>query len=120
MSPLASAGFDLDASSLGFLSLGQRDGQHTVPQFGRDRIAVHVLRQLVHPREAALASLLAVPRAAFPLGLFALAFDRQMVVAGDEDFQVAQIKLGKFRVNVQLVVVLPIGWLKRRGRSWKR
>ncbi len=53
-----SGGFDLDSSSLGFLPLGQRDGQHTVLEFGRDLVAVYVLRQLTHPREAAVASLL--------------------------------------------------------------
>jgi hypothetical protein len=44
----------------------------------------------------------------FPLGLLALAFDRQLVVAVDEDFQVAQLKLRKLRFNVQVAVVLPM------------
>jgi hypothetical protein len=65
-----------------------------------------------------MASLLAVPPAVFPLGLLALAFDRQLVVAVDEDFQVAQLKLGKFRFNVQVAVVLPCveRWINAVGK----
>ena len=54
-----------------------------------------------------MASLPAVPHALSLLGLPALAFDRQLVIAGDEDFQVGQLKFGKFRFNVQVIVVLP-------------
>ena len=54
-----------------------------------------------------MASLPTMPRALSQFGLLALAFDRQLVVAFDKDLQVGQLKLGKFRFDVQVVVVLP-------------
>src|SRR5438270_7491583 len=78
---------DVDLARLGRLVLGQLDEQDAVLQPGLDLVRVHREGQRQRAAEGTEGALLAVPDAALRHARFALALERQLVAAGDIDFQ---------------------------------